>query len=178
MIVVDGDSVAMVSDTGVPSKHKWPMLLGDQRKMPVESIALAQSTARDCALRVWRVIAKRPKWYVLCIGQWSQNHEELHDFERYVRFAIEECVTHGIQVCLVTPPAEVTDLLPYLKALHKCHTVYRIGMVDLYERLRRERAPAEWFELDVSVHCHFSHAGAMNVVKWFNEPETSHLCQP
>lgn len=178
MIAVDGDSVAMMTETGVPIRHKWPFLLGEERGLPVESFARPQSTARDCAVRLWRIIAKRPRWYVLCVGQWSQNHEELPDFERYVKFAIETMLTHGIQACLVTPPVEVTDLMPYLATLHKCQTVYRVSVVDVYERFQRERAGADWFENDSTVPCHFSHLGAQNVIKCFNEPETAHLCRP
>jgi hypothetical protein len=116
MIAVDGDSVAMVTETGVPIKHKWPQMLSETRGQPVETFAHAQATARDCALRIWRIAARRPKWYVLMIGQWSQNHEPLAWFDRYVRICIEEMLMRGVQVAIVTPPAEVTDLIPYLAA--------------------------------------------------------------
>jgi hypothetical protein len=178
MIAVDGDSVAMVTETGVPASQKWPVLLGQARGMPVESFARRRATARDCAIRMWRIIARRPRWYALMLGQWSQNHETPEQFERYLRLIIEQMHMQGIQVCLMTPPTEVADLMPYLSTLHKCATIYRVGVVDVFEHFQREGASADWFESDSTVKCHLSKLGAENVIKCFNQPETSHLCAP
>lgn len=178
MIAVDGDSSAMMTETGIPIKHKWPYLLGDNRGDKVECFARQKSTARDCMLRAWRVISRRPSWYVLMIGQWSQNHEHEVQFEHYVRAIIEEMHLHGVRVCLMTPPTEVTDLDPYIRVLHRCSLIYNVGIIDVFERLRQDSADDTWFEGDSSVRCHFSHLGATNIIRYFNEPHTAHLCLP
>lgn len=169
MIAVDGDSVAI---------HNWPEALGEARGMRVLKFAENCSTARQCAIRSWRVLSARPKWYALLLGQWSQNHEPLAEFERCIRIAIEVMLGHGVRVCLITPPTEVADLFPYRAVLHKLNTLYRIGLLDLYEHLQRAPIADDWFEVDGTVRCHFSKLGALKVVEFFNLPENTHLCAP
>jgi hypothetical protein len=175
-IVVDGDSVAVVTSSGVPESQKWSALLAASRGKVVRSLAQNKSTARDCLLRMWRVFALRPSWYVLLIGQWSQNHEPLNEFKAYTRQIIESMHLRQINVCLMTPPTAVGELEPYLAVLRRCAAIYRCGLMDLHRHMAGAATP-EWFDNNSSVPCHFSAYGAQKVVEFFDLPENAHLCR-
>lgn len=179
MIVIDGDSVAIGAEgSGLPPQKKWPALLGASRGLPVENYATNKATARACLLRTWKIIAKHPLWYVLLLGQWSQNHEPIEDFERDLRRIIERMNISGIRVCLMTPPVEVADLKPYLHVIRRCALIYRTELLDLRAYLERDLPDGTWFANDGTVLCHFSEIGALKVLGYFDLPENTHICRP
>jgi hypothetical protein len=178
MIVVDGDSVAHMSAAHPLAAYRWPHLLGKSRSAPCVSLAQNRSTGRDCLLRTWKAMQHRPKWYVLLLGQWSQNHEPINEFEANLRAVIERMHLAQISVCLMTPPVSVGYLPPYLDVIRQCALIYRTGLMDLWSHLQRSDVTGEWWENDSTVKCHFSAIGAQKVIEFFDLPENVHLCRP
>lgn len=157
-IVVDGDSVAMV-DTQHP-EDCWPTMLGEILGAEVEVLAQPESTAEDCSKSIDKVIDKDPDFYVLQIGQWSQNHEEPGELFAAVSDAIHWAQFSGIKVILVEPPTKVSEQYQsILDALGDCGRTFRIcGYVPLSQvDLKDCFIPGQ------TVPCHFNKLGARMV---------------
>lgn len=168
MIVIDGDSVAYCEHDGKPIEHSWPQMMARQAGMPIKTLALHQSTSRDCLLRIRKALLNKPDWYVLCIGQWAQNHELREEFEENLRSIIEECLREMVKVCLVTYPVEVPDGFDAWGVMDELHVYYRTHMVDLLHEIS-ESEQTDWFDGAGSVPCHFSHPGNVRVALMFKD---------
>jgi len=170
--------VAVMDEKHGCIEYKWPNLLGRSRGVPCVSIARNESTARDCLIRAWKVFSHLPSWYVLCLGQWSQNHEPCAEFTSNLRMLIEAMHRRSIRVCLMSAPVDLGNLSPYRAAMADCAMIYRTGFLDVYAYLSSDSVDSSWWEVDGSVPCHFSALGARKLIGYFDLPGNSCLCQP
>ena len=168
MIVIDGDSVAYCEHDGKPIEHSWPQMMARQSGMQIRSFARHESTSRDCLLRIRRALLTSPIWYVLCVGQWAQNHELADEFEENVREIIEECLARGTRVCLVAPPVQVADGYGVWRILDELDVYYRVQLVDLLAEIE-ESGETDWFDGVGSIPCHFTHQGNVRVALMFKD---------
>lgn len=175
MIVVDGDSVAVGEHEGKALDYSWPQLMAAGAGKPVKCLARHQSTAYDCLLRMPRALGYKPDWYVLQIGQWSQNHELMEDFERYTRQIIERARLAKVRVILVTPPWQLhaeLDVWEVLSILRRLQRIYQVDLVDVHACFvdvgkQSEDDLRALYDGMGTVNCHLSFKGAVQVAEMF-----------
>lgn len=156
MLVIDGDSVAVLRTQHYPQEKHWHHLLAVKLGVQWVCMATNKATAQQCADRLWRAFQEStPKLYVLVIGQWSQNHEPIHAFEHAIRYIIEECHQRGTDVCLVGGTQEVWGLHRYQNVMRTLARAYRTGFLNPIAYIKDEHLIE-----DGSVHCHLNEAGS------------------
>lgn len=174
MIVVDGDSVAKAIRKTV-TQNAWYDYVARSRNTEVVSLCKESSTARDCFFRLYRLKELKPDWYFLMIGQWSQNHETLEEFEMFTRKIIEAVPA---KVCLITPPRRITylgEIENYVYILRKCSKIYRTALVDLFAEMqtypmKMKGEIEQWLEIE-NVTCHLNGEGNRRLGELFDREE-------
>lgn len=167
MIVFDGDSMMCQKGYGITPEHHWAHLVADGRTY--ENIGVHMSTAEDCAKRLDVALDHYPQWYVLQIGQWSQNHEPLSTFEHQVRRICEYMNLERVRTVLVSPAPQILDgfdIEPFVVILKKLALIYRAGFVNLYDAMKDSQID----NLVCNDHskCHFNEEGHRLAAYEFN----------
>lgn len=169
MIVFDGDSVISPTGFGIAEELTWPHLVAAERTYT--NLGKNESTAAKCLMRLWQAIELNPSWYVLQVGQWSQNHETLSEFEKNLRQICEEWNQRDVKIVLVTPPIQIEkrfNVTAYIEVLHKLSKIYKTFFVDLHQYMNAIDNPEERLINDIS-KCHFNPLGFSKVAEYFNQ---------
>lgn len=169
MIVFDGDSVVLQKGYGIDAEKSWPHLAA--KGIPYVNVGVHMSTAHDVHERLTGTLDFKPDWYVLQIGQWSQNHEELSTFEYFVRKICERVNLKGVGIILVTPCVQVIEGLdpkPYVSVLEQLSKIYRTQFVNTYTMLEKGGPTIDSLVVDDHSKCHFNEAGAILMAEYFN----------
>lgn len=168
MIFIDGDSLAFVADDAT-ARFKWPILIGEATGMTVHSEATHKATAAICLERAWKAIEREAKWYVLCVGQWSQNHEPLKDFQGNIRAIIELMHANSVKVVLMTPTRNIGCSAEYVDVMYKLAAVYHASLCDVHGRTSELPRDDPFFTNDGFVRCHPSSDGHRKICDWLLE---------
>ena len=169
MIVFDGDSVVLQGGYAITPQKCWPHLVANGREY--KNAGVHMSTAKDCHARLPQVFELNPKWYVLQIGQWSQNHEDVSTFEHYMRQICEEMNLRSVRVVLVTPGVQILDgfnVIPFVTALEKLSRIYKTGFVNVHQWILKSGANLPDLVCDDHSKCHFNETGSELVAQCFN----------
>ncbi len=167
LLVFDGDSVIVPNAFGTTEDKTWPHIVANGKTY--QNLARHESTAAKVFTRIWQAIELHPRWYILQIGQWSQNHEVIREFEWNLRAIIEELNPRDIKVCLVTPGIQIHkrfNINDYCHVLRKMSGIYKTEFLDLNHLMSLVEKPDEWYGSD---GIHFNENGFAKVAKLFNE---------